>query len=172
MRKSILKFLGILIMLSMIFIAGNDFLTRIKSSIDNNKKSEFYRENSMFYVSGKVFKIKPVINFSYILFVKVDSINILKTVATNDRISGIYDIDSKTAFILAMSRFRSGIENKNSAEFPYVTYRCNPEENIYGFEFQNDKFMLSDIMINSDANDEIGKILLQEADSLTNYIKF
>lgn len=45
MRKFILFFLGTLIMLSMIFIAGNDFLTRIKSSIDNNKEIDLCKAN-------------------------------------------------------------------------------------------------------------------------------
>jgi hypothetical protein len=46
----------------------------------------FIERIHFFYISGQVFKIEKIGNFSYALFVKTDSVNILRSEKRRDRI--------------------------------------------------------------------------------------
>ncbi|MDO4729380.1 MAG: hypothetical protein Q4B43_10320 [Bacteroidota bacterium] len=174
MRNFTVKFLGILIVLSMIFIFINHIIYSKKMSgyIDNNRK--FYKENSSFYVSGNIFKIEKKGNFAYVLFVKIDSVSISKTaIKESNRISGIYDYNSEIAILLSVSKsYDTEFGKKKIAKPLYVRAVCDNEAQIYGFYFPHNELNLTTELSDVDIKNEIGQFLLQQMDTMQNPIKF
>lgn len=84
-------------MLSVLFIFVNNFIETRNNTIYENEQSNFYKENS-FFILGQVFKIEKIGNFSYVLFVKTDFVNILRSENRRDRISGVFDEDKKNSY--------------------------------------------------------------------------
>ena len=172
MRKFILFLTGGLIILSILFIFVNNFIETRNNSIYESEQSNLYKENSFFYISGQVFKIEKIGNFSYALFVKTDSVNILKSENRRDRISGVFDEDRKIAILLSRSKSRLGIAETESNTLPYLTYTCNPKIGKYGFTFSDNKLELDEDVWNADKKTTIAQYLLQQMDTIPNGIEF
>ena len=172
MRKFILFFTGGLIMLSVLFIFVNNFLASINDATYENERRDFYRKNTFFYISGQVFKIEKIGNFSYALFVKTDSVNILRSEKRRDRISGVFDEDKKIAILLSNSKSRLGIAKTDSNTLPYLTYMCNPKIGKYGFTFSDNKLELDEDMWDTDKKTTIAQYLLQQMDTIPNGVEF
>ena len=172
MRKFILFFTGGLIMLSVLFIFVNNFIETRNNTIYESEQSNLYKENSFFYISGQVFKIEKIGNFSYALFVKTDSVNILKSENRRDRISGVFDEDKKIAILLSRSKSRLGIVKTDSNTLPYLTYMCNPKIGKYGFTFSDNKLELDEDMWDTDKKTTIAQYLLQQMDTIPSGIDF
>ncbi|MGK7650273.1 hypothetical protein ACSQ7D_09740 [Capnocytophaga sp. G1920] len=172
MRKFILFFIGGLIMLSVLFIFVNNFLASINDATYENERRDFYRKNTFFYISGQVFKIEKIGNFSYALFVKTDSVNILRSEKRRDRISGVFDEDRKIAIFLSRSKSRLGIAKTDNNTLPYLTYTCNPKIGKYGFTFSDNKLELDEDMWDTDKKTTIAQYLLQQMDTIPNGIEF
>ncbi|MFK8298989.1 hypothetical protein ACI76O_11750 [Capnocytophaga cynodegmi] len=113
-------------------------------------------------------------NFSYVLFVKTDSVNISKTPLENNIISGVYDKNNGIVLLLSMAESRNTVVKQNLPlyELPHVIYKCNPEKETYEFGFSNDKLGLSNQMISRDLRHPLGQYLLQQMDTMQNPIKF
>jgi len=172
MRKFILFLTGGLIILSILFIFVNNFIETRNNSIYESEQSNLYKENSFFYISGQVFKIEKIGSFSYALFVKTDSVNILKSENRRDRISGVFDEDRKIAILLSRSKSRLGIAKTDSNILPYLTYTCNPKIGKYGFTFSDNKLELDEDMWDTDKKTTIAQYLLQQMDTIPNGIEF
>ena len=172
MRKFILFFTGGLIMLSALFIFVNNFLASINDATYENEQRDFYRKNTFFYISGQVFKIEKIGNFSYALFVKTDSVNILRSENRRDRISGVFDEDRKIAILLSRSKSRLGIAKTDSNILPYLTYTCNPKIGKYGFTFSDNKLELYEGIWNASVKKTIAQYLLQQMDTIPSGIEF
>ena len=172
LRKIILFLTGGLIMLSVLFIFVNNFIETRNNTIYENEQSNFYKENSFFYISGQVFKIKKIGSFSYALFVKTDSVNILRSEKRRDRISGVFDEDKKIAILLSNSKSRLGIAKTDSNTLPYLTYMCNPKIGKYGFTFSDNKLELDESILDADVKEPIVQYLLQQMDTIPNGIEF
>ena len=172
MRKFILFFTGGLIILSILFIFVNNFIETRNNSIYESEQSNLYKENSFFYISGQVFKIEKIGNFSYALFVKTDSVNILKSENRRDRISGVFDEDRKIAILLSRSKSRLGIAETESNTLPYLTYTCNPKMGKCGFIFSDNELELDEDVWNADKKTTIAQYLLQQMDTIPNGIEF
>ena len=172
MRKFILFFTGGLIMLSVLFIFVNNFLASINDATYENEQRDFYRKNTFFYISGQVFKIEKIGNFSYALFVKTDSVNILSSENRRDRVSGVFDEDKKIAILLSRSKSRLGIVKTDSNTLPYLTYMCNPKIGKYGFTFSDNKLELDEDMWDTDKKTTIAQYLFQQMDTIPNGIEF
>ena len=172
MRKFILFFTGGLIMLSVLFIFVNNFLASINDATYENERRDFYRKNTFFYISGQVFKIEKIGNFSYALFVKTDSVNILRSEKRRDRISGVFDEDKKIAILLSNSKSRLGIAETDSNTLPYLTYTCNPKIGKYDFTFSDNKLELYEGIWNASVKKTIAQYLLQQMDTMSSAIKF
>ena len=172
MRKFILFLTGGLIILSILFIFVNNFIETRNNSIYESEQSNLYKENSFFYISGQVFKIEKIGSFSYALFVKTDSVNILKSENRRDRISGVFDEDRKIAILLSRSKSRLGIAKTDSNTLPYLTYMCNPKIGKYGFTFSDNELELDEDMWDTDKKTTIAQYLLQQMDTIPNGIEF
>ena len=172
MRKFILFFTGGLIMLSVLFIFVNNFIETRNNTIYESEQSNLYKENSFFYISGQVFKIEKIGNFSYALFVKTDSVNILRSEKRRDRILGVFDEDRKIAILLSRSKSRLGIAKTDSNILPYLTYMCNPKIGKYGFTFSDNKLELDESILDADVKEPIVQYLLQQMDTIPNGIEF
>ena len=172
MRKFILFLTGGLIILSILFIFVNNFIETRNNSIYESEQSNLYKENSFFYISGQVFKIEKIGSFSYALFVKTDSVNILKSENRRDRISGVFDEDKKIAILLSRSKSRLGIAETESNTLPYLTYTCNPKIGKYGFTFSDNKLELDEDMWDTNKKTTIAQYLLQQMDTIPNGIEF
>lgn len=177
MRKFILWFSGTLIVLSMIFIIGNEFYTGIKKSIQNNETYRIYKENTDFYISGQVFKVDVPENFGHycILYVKTDSVNISKTFKESDRVLGAYDEKNKIAVLLSNARSRNWTVDKNipSNQLSYVVYRSDPKEKYsFVFTFSNENLRLSETMGPEKIKEKLGRALMERMDTMQNPIKF
>ena len=172
MRKFILFFTGGLIMLSVLFIFVNNFIETRNNTIYESEQSNLYKENSFFYISGQVFKIEKIGNFSYALFVKTDSVNILRSEKRRDRNSGVFDEDRKIAILLSRSKSRLGIAKTDSNILPYLTYTCNPKIGKYGFTFSDNKLELDESILDADVKEPIAQYLLQQMDTIPSGIEF
>ena len=172
MRKFILFLTGGLIILSILFIFVNNFIETRNNTIYESDQSNLYKENSFFYISGQVFKIEKIGSFSYALFVKTDSVNILKSENRRDRISGVFDEDKKIAILLSRSKSRLGIVKTDSNTLPYLTYMCNPKIGKYGFTFSDNKLELDEDMWDTDKKTTIAQYLLQQMDTIPSGIDF
>ena len=159
-------------MLSILFIFINNFIETRNNTIYESEQSNLYKENSFFYISGQVFKIEKIGNFSYALFVKTDSVNILRSEKRRDRISGVFDEDRKIAILLSRSKSRLGIAKTDSNILPYLTYTCNPKIGKYGFTFSDNKLELYEGIWNASVKKTIAQYLLQQMDTMSNAIKF
>ena len=159
-------------MLSALFIFVNNFLASINDATYENEGRDFYRKNTFFYISGQVFKIEKIGNFSYALFVKTDSVNILRSEKRRDKISGVFDEDRKIAILLSRSKSRLGIAKTDSNILPYLTYMCNPKIGKYGFTFSDNKLELDEDMWDTDKKTTIAQYLLQQMDTIPNGIEF
>ena len=159
-------------MLSVLFIFVNNFIETRNNTIYESEQSNLYKENSFFYISGQVFKIEKIGNFSYALFVKTDSVNILRSENRRDRISGVFDEDRKIAIFLSRSKSRLGIAKTDSNTLPYLTYTCNPKIGKYGFTFSDNKLELDEDMWDTDKKTTIAQYLLQQMDTIPNGIEF
>ena len=159
-------------MLSVLFIFVNNFIETRNNTIYESEQSNLYKENSFFYISGQVFKIEKIGNFSYALFVKTDSVNILKSENRRDRISGVFDEDKKIAILLSRSKSRLGIVKTDSNTLPYLTYMCNPKIGKYGFTFSDNKLELDEDMWDTDKKTTIAQYLLQQMDTIPSGIDF
>ena len=159
-------------MLSVLFIFVNNFIETRNNTIYESEQSNLYKENSFFYISGQVFKIEKIGNFSYALFVKTDSVNILKSENRRDRISGVFDEDKKIAILLSRSKSRLGIVKTDSNTLPYLTYMCNPKIGKYGFTFSDNKLELDEDMWDTDKKTTIAQYLLQQMDTIPSEIEF
>lgn len=177
MRKFILWFSGTLIVLSMIFIIGNEFYTGIKKSIQNNETYRIYKENTDFYISGQVFKVDVPENFGHycILYVKTDSVNISKTFKESDRVLGIYDEKNKIAVLLSRASSRNWVVDKDipSNQLPYIVYKSDPKEkSSFVFTFSNENLRLSETMTPKKIKEKLGRALMERMDTMQNPIKF
>ena len=159
-------------MLSVLFIFVNNFLASINDATYENEQRDFYRKNTFFYISGQVFKIEKIGNFSYALFVKTDSVNILSSENRRDRVSGVFDEDKKIAILLSNSKSRLGIAKTDSNTLPYLTYMCNPKIGKYGFTFSDNKLELYEGIWNASVKKTIAQYLLQQMDTIPNGIEF
>ena len=159
-------------MLSVLFIFVNNFIETRNNTIYESEQSNLYKENSFFYISGQVFKIEKIGNFSYALFVKTDSVNILRSENRRDRISGVFDEDKKIAILLSRSKSRLGIVKTDSNILPYLTYMCDPKIGKYGFTFSDNKLEFDEDMWDTDKKTTIAQYLLQQMDTIPNGIEF
>jgi hypothetical protein len=132
----------------------------------------FIERIHFFYISGQVFKIEKIGNFSYALFVKTDSVNILSSENRRDRVSGVFDEDKKIAILLSRSKSRLGIVKTDSNTLPYLTYMCNPKIGKYGFTFSDNKLELDEDMWDTDKKTTIAQYLFQQMDTIPNGIEF
>ena len=171
MRKLILFFLGMLIFLSFIFVFINHIIYSNKMSVYEDDSRKNYRENTSFYVSGDIFKMEKIGSFAYALFVKVDSVNISKTISESDRVSGVYDANNKIAILLSVSKsYDTEIKKKELTEPLYVKAVCDKE--VYKFYFSHNKLNLTTELSDTDITNKIAKYLLQQMDTMRNPIKF
>ncbi len=172
MKKFNLIYLVIIYLGFKIFVVVS-IVNGVKQSSVSNERHRIYKENSEFYISGQVFKIEEVEKFLYALFVKVDSVNILKTNTLKGSISGIYDDKKGIAVLICGPRFRSsGIQNFGKVKYPYVICKSIPQEKIHHFEFSHDKLGLSNQIWDVEEKDPFGQYLLQQMDTMQNPIKF
>ncbi|GIZ16117.1 hypothetical protein [Capnocytophaga catalasegens] len=169
MKKFVPLFFLLLCFVAFVVI---DVIDRNEKKKYTNSKRDNYKKNTAFYISGNIFKMKKVGNFSYILFIKADSVNISKTaVIESSRISGIYDYNSRIVAFLSVSKsYDIEIKTKKIVEPLYIEVILN--EGMYNIYFSHNNLSLTTEISDVDIKGNVGQFLLQQMDTMKKPIKF